>query len=565
MSSQAVAIQQIQPEPKFDPEEFFESAIAVFQKHYLSENFGLFNIASSFAKDSTLTTLIAIEAVKRLCEKGLATKPLLISNANTSVESPLVDKLVAEDQRNIAAYAKKHSLPIHLLTVQPPLNASWQVKIIGGLAITPLPGTNSWCSDDWKRLPLQRGVKNFKAERGLEGEVLTCIGTRFNESHARGVAMNRRAESATEPRLTHDGEWILSPIAHLTSDQVWELLSLIKAKLLPGAYSDFDKLFETYLTAGGSSCVLVADNELNRMGGGCSGSRLGCWACTKVKEDQSMLNALNEHPEYKPLNDIRNWLAAITFDFEKRTSVRRSLKDGQLVLSPDGYSAEVCESLLAYCLTADQIEKERADALGQSPAFQIISLESLIAIDFYWGLYGLTSPFKAWDILEEIQKGARFYPTPTTPAPRKPSPTPVVLQVGDWVNGEFDGLNYEMSGLRDPLLEAFTLDSCGAMTKQLQNGKTVLDVDSANSFNVDINSETSLLFFEFQLDYLREKTKELGFNSTYAVQQYLESDVVQYRNLSQLDEILKRTAWRERNGFSRSQAHTQNNPQKEAA
>ena len=63
-------------------------------------------------------------------------------------------------------------------------------------------------------------------------------------------------------------------------------------------------------------------------------SRFGCWCCTIVKEDKSLMNFINNgSDELIPLRDFRNWLIDIRKDSTKRDKKRR---DGSVYRKANG-------------------------------------------------------------------------------------------------------------------------------------------------------------------------------------------------------------------------------------
>lgn len=543
-------------ESVFDPEAFFESAIAVITDHYGNADFGAMAVASSFGKDSTLVVILAVEAVRRLQQQGLASKPLVIMTSNTRIENPLVERMVGTEMDKIRSYAAQHDLPVHIVVGRPSLASSWAVKLIAGQGIAPVPGGRSWCTEDWKIRPLRKALAAWAKAQDIEGEILKLTGTRFSESQTRGRKMTERGESATRYTRNKRGEAILSPIADLSSDEVWEILCLARGEHLPGAYSDLDALFEIYAKAGGTSCAVVSDERLrDRQRGECS-ARTGCMFCTKVTKDESLTNMLADHPELASVYAIREWVAAITFDYDRRNWIGRTIRNGYIRVQPDSYSPMVMQDLLRYCLTADVDEQARAARVGEEPLFQIIELDALIAIDFYWSVYGAAPAFEAWRIHNAIvDKGERFYPPTLTPAPRSPLPAPRYLPVGDdWMQGGYDQCVYHYSGLRDPLAESLEADTgVDLPLRTLGDGREILAIPQGDAMTVDLDSQDSWDFLQFMLEEEMRKAEALGLNPSTAARTYLRFGLVAYHDHGMLDSLLKRAAFREANGLSRAE------------
>lgn len=538
-----------------DPSAIFASAIDVITAHYIDPAFEALAVASSFGKDSTLVTVLAIEAVRRLQAQGKAGKPLVIMTSNTRIENPLVERLVRDELAKLRSYAAKHSLPLHIVIGKPTLASSWAVKLIGGQGIAPVPGGKAWCTEDWKIRPLRKALREWQCEHGVEGKTLTLTGTRFRESRQRGIHMRQRGESSTQCTTNPQGESILSPIADLSGDEVWELLGLIRSGVLPGAYSDLDGLFEVYAKAGGTSCAVVADDRLSGQQRGECSARTGCMFCTKVTKDESLSNMLRDHPELAQVYAVREWLAAMTFDYDQRNWIGRTIRDGFIRVQPDSYSPAVMRDLLRYCLTADCEEKERAAHIGEEPLFQIVDLEALIAIDFYWSVYGAAPAYEAWRIYRDVvEEGARYYPPTIQRVPRTPLPPPRYIRVGeDWAKGGFDGCEYGYAGLRDPLAEALEADTGAAISlRELVDGRSVLALGAGDGMTVDLDAQESWDFLQFLLDDEIRKADARRVHPSTAARTYLRYGLVKYHDHGLLDAMLQRAAFREACGLSRA-------------
>lgn len=74
-----------------------------------------------------------------------------------------------------------------------------------------------------------------------------------------------------------EGRQRLSPLLDWTTDDVWSYVGLCRQRVIE-AYSDFDDVLRVYQDAGGSSCLPVADAEMERHAKPCA-SRFGYWAC----------------------------------------------------------------------------------------------------------------------------------------------------------------------------------------------------------------------------------------------------------------------------------------------
>ncbi len=537
-----------------DPLVTYEDIVATIMSHFRDDRFVAIASLFSGGKDSSLMTACSIEALKRLKSHGEPLKPLLVMSSNTRIENPLVSRLVTEEMKKIQAFSDRHDLPVVTIISKPNRIAAWVVKIIAGQGIIPLPGGKSWCTEDWKIHPLEIEAKRWLKNSGLKGELLKLTGTRFSESNVRKSNMRQRGESSKVAIRNKKGEWILSPIADLETDDVWEMAGFIQAGALPQTYSDWEGLFEVYRQAGGSECVLVADMRLKDQEdrGSCS-ARTGCSLCTKVATDKSLLNMLEDHPELSGLYALREYVAAIVFDFSKRSWLGRTIHDGYIRISPDSFSPEVSFDLLRFVLSIDADERERARTIGADPLFQLTDLKDLILIDFYWGLHGTASAFMAWEIFDDVvNDGNRYYPPKVVPTQRSEPPEPRYLYVGEgWYEGHgpLEPFPYYSAGLRDPLAEAFEADTPGAIPiRETNDGRQILELPSSKQTTVCLD-DNAWDVLQFMLPYERDKGKEQ--HSSASTRFYLTTGLVKHPNHGDIDWMLKRVAFRENHGLTR--------------
>lgn len=218
------------------------------------------------------------------------------------------------------------------------------------------------------------------------------------------------------------------------------------------------------------------------------------------------------------------------------------------------------QDILRYALTIDIEEREAADRLGIEPRFQIVSLQALIAIDAVWSLQAFTLPFTALAIYRAIVQGRR-YPVPDLPmSPRTPIPPPRFIYVGG--QGWNQGDTWQYTGLRDVMLDGFGGAGCIGYREIRVGGnqRTVMDVNTSDMFSVD--AESASLLLEFELDRLVDEwhgpnARRLPLQEGHHLAGTGYRFYVTYGTLSiyksriaEVDEILRRSAWRERAGLA---------------
>jgi 3'-phosphoadenosine 5'-phosphosulfate sulfotransferase (PAPS reductase)/FAD synthetase len=527
-------------------------------------------VSWSAGKDSSCVLNLLLSAASKMADAGRKTPPIVVTHADTLVESPAMVEYARAEMDGVRAFAKEHNLDVSIEISEPHLADTWAVRIIGGRALPPFPGTNRDCSTSWKVLPMQRLRKKVlkrlqeHCATGEELEPVVLLGTRYDESSTRAANMAERGESDTEIRRGVDekgkaSHLFLSPICWWSTDNVWEYLGMARAKAIP-AYSNFEETFRVYADSMNTTCVIVAEDMSKSMKSSkACGARTGCWSCTAVGKDQSMENMLEKDDRYaymRGLNQLRNFISNTRWDAERRSWLGRTINDNHIRIAPDAYSPAMMEELLRYSLTLDVQEQERARTAGEKPKFQIISLESLIAIDAMWSLQAYHRPFHALSIYDEVYQQGKRFPVPEVSVyPRWKEQKPLYFNVGpDWDEGH----DWDCTGLRNIVLEAVRHDGDGCMgNRTLSNGKSVLGINTDEVFSVD--PESAALILELELPDLLREHAATPKPSTAGYMYYVGMGTIAVRSgkESEIDEILRRSAFKFRHDLAGQVDHRQ--------
>ncbi len=368
---------------------------------------------ASGGKDSTVVVMLLIEAVRRAAAEGIRV-PHFVVSASTGIDNPSMEKNLFAIHDEIRSHCAEHDLPIEVKTVYPSIASSFVVSTIGRGTLPRFPENASarTCSIDFKVKPSQRLAKELEREviQQTGQEIISIIGTRFDESASRGERMTTRRESATVPARDSAGRLVLSLIADWTLTDVWEALEMLlqpehSAYVSAISPVSITRLFELYRDGNSGICGVVLGDQGNKQ---ICGARFGCAFCTLTGEkDRSMESQLTE-PKYeymRPLNDFRNLLMATQYDLDRRELIGRKVSvAGYIAVQPDVYSLEFRREMLWHLLTIDADERDRAEqvdadiATGKlpdtaenrtmaSPTFEVLSLQQVALIDFHWGMH----------------------------------------------------------------------------------------------------------------------------------------------------------------------------------
>lgn len=516
--------------------------------------------STSFGKDSSTTLGLAMAAAAELVREGRPVQPFVVLTCDTKVENPLITQLAQGELVKVRAWIERFGLPGSAHVATPSLANEFAVSILGGRALPSMAGHKRDCTTSWKTEPLNRLRKRLLGRNKLAAGqfVVSVTGVRRAESTVRAGNLAKRAESADQLVQTNtDGNVAIAPIIEWSYDEVFTYLGMC-SNGLEETYSDFKRVIEIYREATGE-CV-IAGSDSSRTASAC-GSRTGCYTCLAVKNDRSMDQMVQEpHNAFmRPLAAFRRFLANTFHDLSRRTWVGRTIdKNGYIRFAVDGYSPAMLQELLRYALTIDIEEREASARLGIAPRFQIVSMEALLAISAHWSLQGFSRPYLALRIYRDIERGARYQIPDVPEAPKVEIPPARYIHVG---RGWDEGHAFMYTGLRDVMIDAFGGGGCIGQREIVSKGEHRVIMDVANSDMFAIDAEGAAMFMHFELDRVVDDWHGPAARPLLMEGHHVAG--VEYRNYvsygflsvakgqeGKIDEILRRTAWRERLGLA---------------
>lgn len=278
-------------------------------------------IGFSGGKDSTLLLHLVIEALLEL-PPSKRTRPVHVLSNDTQVESPVVQAFVDRTLDRLRAAVPGLGVPLIVQKTTPALEGSFWVNLIG----RGYPAPNRlfrWCTD---RMKIRPTTEYIRAQASAAGEVILLLGVRRLESSARAKVM-KRYDNGTRlnPHNNVRGCLVYRPIVELTTDEVWITLLQLRPPW-GGSHRDLATL---YRNAGGGECPFVVDQD-DAPSCGTSSSRFGCWTCTVVEKDKSLLGFIDNGFEHlEPLVLYRDWLQEFSRDMANRMLERRNGAEGK--------------------------------------------------------------------------------------------------------------------------------------------------------------------------------------------------------------------------------------------
>lgn len=333
-------------------------------------------IGFSGGKDSTTALQLIWYALKALPREATK-KPVYIIASDTLVETPIIVQRIDATLARINEAARREMLPFEAHKVQPTIQDSFWVNLIG--KGYPAPSNKfRWCTERLKIKPANRFIMDRVAQHG---EVVVVLGVRAAESATRAQVMSfhRREGSKLARHSQLPNAFVYAPIQDWLTDDVWTYLLQVPS---PWGQDNRD-LVALYNSAQSGECPLVIDKTTPS----CGNSRFGCWVCTVVQRDKSMEALIDNGEDWlEPLLDFRDFLAATqdpaqklhVRDFKRRDGQVKRTKDGRL--SPGPYKLDFCKKLLRRLLEV----QEQLQSQGPDPDMVVISAEELYEIRRIW-------------------------------------------------------------------------------------------------------------------------------------------------------------------------------------
>ncbi|MFL1449153.1 hypothetical protein ACI77O_12230 [Pseudomonas tritici] len=377
------------------------------------------------------------------------------------------------------------------------------VSVIGGRTIMSV-GANTKCQQMTKAAPLDKLKRQVRKQIAVESgvkpkavQVVSLIGTRFDESATRGRAMADRGESAVDAvDVMDDGQLVLSPIAEFTQFDVFEFIGNVRSEKIE-TYDDFTQLVNLYKDMNGGDCMVNAYIAGKEQSKAPCNARTGCFLCARVSRDVSAESLIShEDGKYawmKPLNELREFMIKMHFDPKARAWLARDVgADGWISVTPNAYSPAYTAQLLGIVLSIQADEQIAARQLKIAPRFKLLTLKQIMAIELNWGRYAYQPAWTAMKLYRAIyREGKRFQIPDLESMPVYTEKDVAFRSRVPYADAQYNGI---FSGLRD--VDAAAAD-CENLTVT-RSGKYVTNVQVGNEY--DIDDEGLELFMEFEFD-----------------------------------------------------------------
>lgn len=347
-------------------------------------------IGFSGGKDSTMLVMLVFEMLAQL-KPNQINKKIYITSSDTMVENPVVDRYMLKMSKQIGEAGEKYRIQTDIVRPEP--DRTFWSYLIGLGYPTPEPPGFRWCTDRLKIKPINKFTLDTIKKNG---EVVMLLGVRKAESsyRARGITA-REVEGKLLVRHTDiENAYVYNPLTEIPNKLVWEYL--LKNDGITPWGSDNKYLFSLYQgeELGEEQSVLgEIDKDKIAVTGN---SRFGCWICTMVKEDKSLLNFIEKGcDELIPYRDFRNWLVENRNNPELRDKKRRN---GSVYEKADGEYG-----MGPFTMYGRQVILEKLLELENITGQELITKEELKAIDIMWENEGDTYRRTLVELYERVK------------------------------------------------------------------------------------------------------------------------------------------------------------------
>lgn len=265
-------------------------------------------VGFSGGKDSSAMLKIIIAAAKKAtpCPKNIS-----VIYCDTGVENPVLDRYVKSLFSDLDSEFSDSGLPFETHLLKAPVADRFFVKVIGRGYPTP---TNMfrWCTDRLRVNPVASFIKSSSAD-----DAIVCLGLRKFESQQRDRTLEKHGNEAWQNKTGKGHSYrMFLPILELSIPDVWDVI------FMKGQPQSLKPLILEKIYRGASGeCPIVK----SPMAAPCGSGRFGCWTCTVVRKDKSMIALIDDgHKDLEPYLKFRNWLAVIRDEPERRWKKRRN-------------------------------------------------------------------------------------------------------------------------------------------------------------------------------------------------------------------------------------------------
>jgi len=307
-------------------------------------------VAFSGGKDSTTLLHLLIQSLIEIKKRS----GFIILYVDVGVENPIIKKHVINFLKKAENYLKK-VIKSNIIILKP--KQSYWMSLIGKGYPIPRPWFR-WCQNHLKIKPFYYFIKN------LDTRSIVFTGQRLNESNDRKRLLISNGIKGNRIHLTKSKIPCYAPLLFWGEIDIWDFLISEK----PFWDESYDDVIRLYKEAKGD-CPFIPDKIRDLSG---CGSRFGCWVCSLVREDKTLLNQSKKNNILKKLLEFRKWLIDYCEEPTNRAGISRK---GEKI---DKFGKGILR------LSAREIILKKLLSLQKEVNFTLIESEEIEKIYHFW-------------------------------------------------------------------------------------------------------------------------------------------------------------------------------------
>lgn len=209
-------------------------------------------IAFSSGKDSTLVLHLVIIMLLKFKALGKKVKKVYILSSDTGVELPIVELYHFSKIKQIEKFINEEDLNVEVKIVEPKVEESFWVCLLGKGYPSPNATTFRWCTDRIKINPTMNYLEQVLAKNE---SIIMVLSVRNDESKAREESINKRDLNERELSIHESlpNTYTYSPIKNVSTNELWTFLSENNAPW--GTHHDMMSLYEK--GSGEADCNII--------------------------------------------------------------------------------------------------------------------------------------------------------------------------------------------------------------------------------------------------------------------------------------------------------------------
>lgn len=263
--------------------------------HEIMTNNNRVILAYSGGKDSHVCLLLVIDY---LINHPECMTEVTILSASTLVENPIIEEHILKVKESVESL----KMNLNFITVKPDIQNTFMVCVLGH-SYSPPSQLNKWCVSRLKLDPADKALTEYMNSSEFftfwgQEEVCLILGTRDAESVTRAKSIQKHFGDDFYGTHRIEGIRTAAPIRYFQAKDV--VTYLVRNPAPWKDYGNFN-LINLYGSAMGGfeecpiGAMLSSESEAISSCTGSGAPRMGCYSCTVIKDDQSLINMAKDY------------------------------------------------------------------------------------------------------------------------------------------------------------------------------------------------------------------------------------------------------------------------------